>query len=61
MKQTIQVRVSKGERLFVATCLDLPVVTQAATLGDLAVRFREAMGLHCEGEMAGALGTLSAD
>lgn len=29
MKRTIQVRISKGERQFVAECLDLPVVTQA--------------------------------
>jgi hypothetical protein len=27
MKRTIQVRISKGERQFVAECLDLPVVT----------------------------------
>jgi predicted RNase H-like HicB family nuclease len=50
MKRTIQVRISKGDRLFVAECLDLPVVTQAATLDELASNIREAIGLHLEGE-----------
>jgi len=48
MKRTIQVRITKGERQFVAECLDLPVVTQAATLDELAVNIREAIGLHLE-------------
>ncbi len=48
MKRTIQVRISKGDRQFVAECLDLPVVTQAFTLDELAVNIREAIGLHLE-------------
>lgn len=56
MKRTIQVRISKGERLFVAECLDLPVVTQAETLDELAVNIREAIGLHLEGEDLAAMG-----
>ena len=43
-------RITKGERQFVAECLDLPVVTQAATLDELAFNIREAIGLHLEGE-----------
>ena len=50
MKRTIQVRITKGEHQFVAECLDLPVVTQAASLDDLAVNIREAISLHLEGE-----------
>ena len=50
MKRTIQVRITKGDHLFVAECLDLPVVTQAATLDELAFNIREAIGLHIEGE-----------
>ena len=50
MKRTIQVRISRGDRQFVAECLDLPVVTQAATLDELAANIREAIGLHLEGE-----------
>jgi len=56
MKRTIQVRISRGERLFVAECLDLPVVTEAATLDELALNIREAIGLHLEGEDLAALG-----
>ena len=56
MKRTIQVRISRGERQFVAECLDLPVVTQAATLDELASNIREAIGLHLEGEDLAELG-----
>lgn len=56
MKRTIQVRISRGDRLFVAECLDLPVVTQAPTLDELASNIREAIGLHLEGEDLTALG-----
>ena len=59
MKRTIKVRITKGERQFVAECLDLPVVTQAATLDELAVNIREAIGLHLEGEDLSELGCSS--
>ncbi|MSV27900.1 MAG: type II toxin-antitoxin system HicB family antitoxin [Bryobacterales bacterium] len=55
MRRTIQVRISRGDRQFVAECLDLPVVTQAVTLDELAANIREAIGLHLEGDLA-ALG-----
>jgi predicted RNase H-like HicB family nuclease len=56
MKRTIQVRISMGERQYVAECLDLPVVTQATTLDQLAVNIREAIALHLEGEDLADLG-----
>lgn len=43
-----------------AECLDLPVVTQADTLDELANNIREAIGLHLEGENLEELG-FSAD
>jgi len=46
---TIQVRIFRGENQYVAECLDLPVVTQAATLDELASHIREAIGLYLEG------------
>ena len=55
MKRTIQVRITKGERQL-AECLDLPVVTQAATLDELAFNIREAIGLHLDGEDLSELG-----
>jgi predicted RNase H-like HicB family nuclease len=60
MKRTIQVRITEGERQFVAECLDLPVVTQGPTLDELAVNIREAISLHLEGEDLAALGFSSA-
>jgi predicted RNase H-like HicB family nuclease len=59
MKRTIQVRITKGERQFVAECLDLPIVTQAVTLDELALNIREAIGLHLDGEDLAELGFCS--
>ncbi|MGA3073999.1 MAG: type II toxin-antitoxin system HicB family antitoxin [Bryobacteraceae bacterium] len=56
MKRTIQVRISRGEQKYVAECLDLPVVTEAATLDELAANIREAISLHLEGEDLAAMG-----
>ncbi|MBS1877154.1 MAG: type II toxin-antitoxin system HicB family antitoxin [Acidobacteria bacterium] len=56
LKRTIQVRISRGEDQFVAECLDLPVVTQAATLDELTQNIREAIGLHLDGEDLESLG-----
>ncbi len=59
MKRTIQVRIFRGERVYVAECLDLPVVTEAATLDELATNIREAIALHLEGEDLAELGLAS--
>lgn len=56
MKRTIQVRIFRGENQYVAECLDLPVVTQAPTLDELATNIQEAIGLHLEGENLAELG-----
>ena len=56
MKRTIQVRMFRGDRQYVAECVDLPVVTEAATLDELAANIREAISLHLEGEDLAALG-----
>jgi predicted RNase H-like HicB family nuclease len=56
VKRTIQVRIFRGERQYVAECLDLPVVTEAATLDELASNIREAISLHLEGENLAELG-----
>ena len=59
MKRTIQVRAFRGDRQYVAECLDLPVVTQAPTLDELAENIREAVGLQLEGEDLTELGIAS--
>ena len=56
VKRTIQVRIFRGEKQYVAECLDLPVVTQAPTLDELAANIRQAIALHLEGEDLAELG-----
>jgi predicted RNase H-like HicB family nuclease len=55
-KRIIQVRIFCGEQQYVAECLDLPVVTQAPTLDELAVNVQEAVALHLDGENLAAMG-----
>lgn len=50
MKKIIQVHIYKGDKFYVAECLDLPVVTQGKTLDELAENLREAIALQLEGE-----------
>ena len=50
MKKIIQVYIYKGEKYFVAECLDLPVVTQGKTLDELVANLKEAIALQLEGE-----------
>ncbi len=50
MKKIIQVRISKGEKYYVAECVDLPVVTQGKTLDEVTENIKEAISLHLEGE-----------
>ena len=56
MKRTIQVQIFRAEQKYVAECLDLLVVTEAATLDELATNIRDAISLHLEGEDLAALG-----
>jgi predicted RNase H-like HicB family nuclease len=50
MRRIIQVRVYKGDKYYVAECIDLPVVTQGKTLDEVAANITEAISLHLEGE-----------
>ncbi|MEM3607532.1 MAG: type II toxin-antitoxin system HicB family antitoxin [Candidatus Bathyarchaeia archaeon] len=50
VKRIIQVRVYRGEKYYVAECLDLPVVTQGKTLDEVVGNIKEAIELHLEGE-----------
>jgi predicted RNase H-like HicB family nuclease len=50
MKKIIQVHIFKGEKQYVAECLDLPVVTQGKTLDELVRNLEEAIALQLEGE-----------
>jgi predicted RNase H-like HicB family nuclease len=50
MKKIVQVKIYKGEKYYVAECLDLAVVSQGKTLDEAAANIREAITLHVEGE-----------
>jgi predicted RNase H-like HicB family nuclease len=56
MRRTIQVRIFRGEKKYVAECLDFSVVTQGDTLDEVTANIREAIGLHLEGENLAELG-----
>jgi predicted RNase H-like HicB family nuclease len=55
MKRVISVHIFKGEKYFVAECLDLPVITQGKTLDELVRNLKEAIELHLEDENLEAL------
>lgn len=50
MKRIIQFHVFMGERQYVAEGVDLPVVTQGATLDELAANIQEAVEVQLAGE-----------
>ncbi|RJS74713.1 type II toxin-antitoxin system HicB family antitoxin [Candidatus Bathyarchaeota archaeon] len=50
MRRIIQVKVYKGEKYYVAECLDLPVVSQGKTLDEVVANIKEAIELHLESE-----------
>lgn len=55
-KRIIQFRVYKGEKYYIAECVDLPIVTQGKTLDEVVENIREAVELHLEGENLEELG-----
>ncbi len=50
MKRTIKAFIHKGEKYYIAECLEIPVVTQGKTLDETIANLREAIALHLEGE-----------
>ena len=50
MKKVVIVKVYKGEKYYIAECVDLPVVTQGKTLDEVVENVKEAIALHLEGE-----------
>ncbi|TSC67783.1 MAG: hypothetical protein CEO19_52 [Parcubacteria group bacterium Gr01-1014_73] len=50
MKSIIQFSIQKGNKYYVAQGVELPIVTQAKTLDELARNINEAVSLHLEGE-----------
>ena len=56
LQHTILAVVRHGDTHYVADCMDLPVVTQGATLDETVANLHEAVSLHLEGEDLQALG-----
>lgn len=56
MKGIIQFQISRSDGGYVASGVDIPIVTQADTLDELALRIDEATALHFEGEDSTELG-----
>ena len=50
MKKIIQVHIYKGDKYYIAECIDLPVVTQGKTLDELMKNLNEAIELQLEDE-----------
>lgn len=57
LQHTIKAIIRPGEQSgYVAECLEIPIVTQGATLDQTVENLREATELHLEGEDLAALG-----
>lgn len=57
LQRTIKAFVRPGDQSgYVAECLEIPVVTQGATLDEVTRNLQEAVQLHLEGEDLAELG-----
>jgi len=50
VRHSIKAFVHKGEKYYVAECLEIPVVTQGKTLDETMANLQEAVALELEGE-----------
>lgn len=50
LKHTITAVISRGEKLLVAECVEINVVTQGNTMDEVITNLQEAVALHFEGE-----------
>ncbi len=61
LQRTIKAVIRPGEQSgYLAECLEIPIVTQGATLDEVVANLHEAVALHLEGEDLTELG-LAAD
>ena len=56
LQHTIKAFIRKGEKYYVAECLEIPVVTQGKTLDEAVANLKEAVALHLEDEDLEQLG-----
>jgi len=50
LQRTVKALVRKGERYYVAECVEIAVVTQGESLDETLANLQEAVALHLEGE-----------
>ena len=50
LQHTIKAFIRKGDKYYVAECLEISVVTQGQTLDETIANLKEAVQLHLEGE-----------
>jgi predicted RNase H-like HicB family nuclease len=56
MKRTIQVAIRRGERKYIAECLELPIVTEASSLDELVRNIEDSVALFLKDEDLSELG-----
>lgn len=56
MRKIVNFHISKGDDYYVASGVELPIVTQALTLDELVKNIREATELHLGGEDSASMG-----
>ena len=56
LQHTIKAFIRKGEKYYVAECLEIAVVTQGETLDETVTNLKEAVAIHLEGEDLSELG-----
>ena len=60
LQHTVKAVIRPGEQSgYVAECVEIPVVTQGATLDEVTANLREAVELHLEGEDASQWGLVA--
>ncbi|OIO09210.1 MAG: hypothetical protein AUJ52_06765 [Elusimicrobia bacterium CG1_02_63_36] len=59
LQHTIKAVIRRGEKAYIAECLEIPVVTQGNTLDEVVANLNEAVALHLEGEDLAELGFVS--
>jgi len=60
VSDSIHVVVARGEKYYVADCMEIAVVTQGRTLDELLANLKEAVALHLEGENLSEFGLTEA-
>jgi len=56
LQHTIKAFIRKGEKYYVAECLEVPVVTQGKSLDEAVANLKEVVTLHLEAEDLEELG-----